>query len=341
MMAEAPRPIVTLGMPLYNEGGFLSQALDSILAQQFTNLELVIRDNASTDETAAICRAYAKKDPRMRYFRSERNEGAVSNFRRVLDMSAGKYFMWAAGHDLWDPSFISKCLAVLESDPSVVLAYSQIGIIDNRGNIVETIRQGIDTRGRDSFERLRWTIVGLHRIQVNDLIYGLIRSEALRPVVFRNVWGWDHLVSEELSLAGSFVQLDERLYFRRRESGRGRDLPAWTDEYLERLRPGNSRRRVQFTYSEYWWASCHLVIRAPFGRGRKWRLLIDLSRAILRKHWRGILFHDVVFAPLRLLIGRRAARGVKAWAYGVVDRLWPSRLEVPDHQPPSAKASEQ
>src|SRR3954467_5074495 len=94
-------PRLTVGLPTYNGEDYLASALDSLLAQTFTDFELIISDNASTDATESICREYAAKDARIRYIRQEKNRGAASNFRFVLDKSGGKYFMWAACDDFW------------------------------------------------------------------------------------------------------------------------------------------------------------------------------------------------------------------------------------------------
>ncbi|WNC86000.1 glycosyltransferase family 2 protein [Thermosynechococcus sp. QKsg1] len=87
---------LSIGMPVYNGAKFIREALDSLLAQTFTDFELIISDNASTDETEAICREYAAKDKRIRYVRQAQNLGAAANFKYVLDEARGEYFMWAA-----------------------------------------------------------------------------------------------------------------------------------------------------------------------------------------------------------------------------------------------------
>ncbi|MHB1620727.1 MAG: glycosyltransferase family 2 protein [Sulfuricella sp.] len=112
-------PKVSIGMPVYNGEKFIFEALDSLIAQTFTDFELIISDNASTDGTEAICREYAARDPRIRYVRQSENRGPVANFQFVLDEAAGKYFMWAAADDEWSPTFVSECCTVLENDSSI------------------------------------------------------------------------------------------------------------------------------------------------------------------------------------------------------------------------------
>lgn len=113
-------PIVSIGMPVYNGEKYLREALDSLLAQTFTDFELIISDNASTDGTQAICENLALTDARIRYFRQPANKGASWNFRFVLDQSEGKYFMWAAADDRRFPNFINDAVGCFQEDPSLL-----------------------------------------------------------------------------------------------------------------------------------------------------------------------------------------------------------------------------
>jgi glycosyltransferase involved in cell wall biosynthesis len=93
---EQNKSLVSIGLPVYNAGQYLEEALDSILAQTFEDFELIISDNGSTDNTEAICWSYARRDQRIRYFRNETNLGAAWNFNRVFELASGKYFKWTA-----------------------------------------------------------------------------------------------------------------------------------------------------------------------------------------------------------------------------------------------------
>ncbi len=115
-------PKVSIGMPVYNGGRFLKEALDSLLVQTFTDFELIISDNASTDETEAICQDYAAKDKRIRYIRQTENRGAIANFQFVLDEAVGEYFMWAAADDIWSSEFIMTCNRLLSDNKQVGMA---------------------------------------------------------------------------------------------------------------------------------------------------------------------------------------------------------------------------
>ncbi len=309
-------PLVSIGVPLYTEERFLSSALDSLLAQDFQDFELVISDNASQDATQEICLAYAARDARIRYLREAVNCGAVENFNTVFRATSGKYFLWASGHDLWHRSYLSRCLALLEQDPQVALCASQVRVIGPQGEFVDIVTEGIDTRGLDALGRFRATLWGLVRIPYSDPIYGLIRAEALRGTgLFRNVWGTDNLILLELSLAGAFAHIPEPLYSRRVNRDRQADVETWTERYLEALSPKNRDRRWKLSYSRMGFEYMGIVQRSPFTPSQKLRLLGEIWRSVLGKFWRGLLFHDVVCGPLRFIFGQRAVYEFKKHAY--------------------------
>lgn len=126
MSSSKTKTKVSIGMPVYNGEQFITKALDSLLSQTFTDFELIISDNASTDSTPAICEQYAKKDKRIRYARQEKNNEATWNFNFVLQEATCKYFMWAAIDDIWDAHFLEKNVNVLESNKNVVGSISDV-----------------------------------------------------------------------------------------------------------------------------------------------------------------------------------------------------------------------
>lgn len=124
-MADTLRPVivapkVSVGVPVFNGAMTIARAIESLTAQTYRNLEIVISDNASTDATESVCRALAAGDPRVRYVRQPRNIGAASNFRAVLDLALGDYFLWAAADDWRSPDFIELNVSFLEAHPDFV-----------------------------------------------------------------------------------------------------------------------------------------------------------------------------------------------------------------------------
>lgn len=127
-----PKPAVSIGLPVFNGAVYLRQALNSLLAQTFENFELIVGDNASSDETESICREYAARDSRIRYFRHSENIGAVKNYMFVFEQSRGMFFMWAAHDDLWDRDWIERLLEITSAETGV-MAYGHVHTIDDAG----------------------------------------------------------------------------------------------------------------------------------------------------------------------------------------------------------------
>ena len=108
-------PIVSIGLPVFNGERFLDEVVESILGQTFAELELIISDNGSTDNSRSIAESWRAKDPRVRIYCSEVNLGAAPNFNKTVALSQGKYFKWAACDDLLDKHFIARCVEILET----------------------------------------------------------------------------------------------------------------------------------------------------------------------------------------------------------------------------------
>ena len=174
-------PKVSIGMPVFNGDKFIREALDSLLAQTFTDFELIISDNASTDRTEAICREYAARDPRVRYVPQSENRGATANFQFVLDEAVGEYFMWAATDDTRHQEFLRLALTVFESDNDCGLVFC-----DYRTVIHETgssSRADVATLNSGK-PRTRYLMRLLG--PCSSLIYGLHKTSILRQFPLGN-----------------------------------------------------------------------------------------------------------------------------------------------------------
>ena len=201
-------------MPAYNGGRYLAKALDSLLAQDYQSWELVISDDCSTDDTEQVARAYAGGDGRIRYVRQTTNLGEMANFNFALSQARGSYFMWAADHDMWQPTFISRCVAALEAKPEAVLAYPQSLLVDEDGAVVEEMDDQIDleqTSALDRYKHLIW------RLSICNMIYGVARRDAMVAAGgYRDVLAPDRLVLARLALQGTILRTGGFLYLRRR-----------------------------------------------------------------------------------------------------------------------------
>src|SRR3546814_9942917 len=129
-------PRVSIGLPVHNGGLLLPRALDSILGQSFPDFELILSDNASTDATAAICRDYAGREGRIRYFRQDRNLGAAGNFNFTFAQATGAYFKWAAHDDVLAPGFLTACVDLLSEDAGAVLAFTDVRLVNEDASLL-------------------------------------------------------------------------------------------------------------------------------------------------------------------------------------------------------------
>lgn len=119
-------PLVSIGLFVYNGAQTLRAAIDSILNQSFSDFELIISDNASSDDTENICCEYAQKDLRVRYIRQRKNQGASKNMQVVFDEARGEYFMWAAHDDVRSLDYVDLNLRFLQSHPDYVASTSPV-----------------------------------------------------------------------------------------------------------------------------------------------------------------------------------------------------------------------
>ena len=123
-------PKVTIGLPVYNGELSLSQSIDSVLKQSFTDFELIISDNASTDSTLKICEKYLNKDSRITLVKQNKNIGPLWNFYFILEKARGNYFVWLADDDYWHPDFLLENVSVLDNHKNVVCSIGKINPFD-------------------------------------------------------------------------------------------------------------------------------------------------------------------------------------------------------------------
>ncbi len=257
MTTDKEKPLISLGVFLRNEGRFICQSLESLQAQDYDNLEIIISDNCSTDDTDAICRKFAVGDNRVKYERQETNIGATANFIRVLDRATGAYFMWASGHDLWAPDLVSKCVAALDAHPGAALAYASSTWIDADGAALDKESGWYDTRGMDAIGRFFMAFWGnLHPV------LGLIRTEYLRdlPKIHACV-GSDQIILTELALRGDFIHVPDSSWSRRVQRG--------MEMHKERIK--------RYTSEEFGLTGSWLDRRLPL-----MRIPLEMVRAIYR-----------------------------------------------------------
>jgi glycosyltransferase involved in cell wall biosynthesis len=206
------KPKLSIGLPVYNGEKFLQESLDSLLNQTFGDFELIISDNASTDNTEGICRNYAAQDQRICYYRHDSNIGCARNFNRVLELSKSEYFKWAAYDDLHAPNFISKCMQVLENNPDYILCHSHTSFIDEQGRYLQNYNINLKTNS----SKLQVRFNELLTKHLCYQMYGVIRKSALKKIPPMGGYGnADGILLLRLGMVGQFYEIPEYLFFAR------------------------------------------------------------------------------------------------------------------------------
>jgi glycosyltransferase involved in cell wall biosynthesis len=229
-------PRVSIGIPLYNAERYLRPCLDAVAAQTYRDFEAVIADNASTDATGEICREYAAADPRFRYMRNENNLGAARNFNLVFQQSHGEYFRWAAYDDIMAPRALEACVAALDRDPAVSLAYPKTVIIDEDGKEIEKYEDSYEFADEDPARRFA-AFLRIVDIRNCNVLFGLMRREMLaKTMLLGNYHSADKVLLAQMVLNGKFVEVPEHLFYRRyhalgsvRVNTTARAYAAWFD----------------------------------------------------------------------------------------------------------------
>jgi glycosyltransferase involved in cell wall biosynthesis len=205
-------PKVSIGLPVYNGENYVREAIESILSQTLEEFELIISDNASTDQTEQICRSYAVQDERIRYFRNQENLGAPSNYTIVFELASCEFFKWAAHDDVCLPDFLAKCVEVLDHDPTVVLCYARAITIDSKGNFGKKWDPRPEVGSEIPHRRFREVLLPIE----THPMWGLIRTNILRKTpLLGNYVEHDRPLLSELSLHGRFYEIPDFLFLHR------------------------------------------------------------------------------------------------------------------------------
>lgn len=207
-MLKSTIPKVSIGIPVFNGASTLAKTIAAAINQDYTNLEIIISDNCSTDDTQAIAEGFQSKDSRIRYIRQDQNYGMTANYNKVFEYATGEFFMWAAHDDQHESTFISKCLPFLMSQPEAGLCVPRTQTYF-RGEVcwVSSMKTftGIQSRIKLYKETLKhFPAVG---------VYGLYRtSKVAKTNLLRKFMGADLVFVQDLTLHGNIVICEDILF---------------------------------------------------------------------------------------------------------------------------------
>ena len=279
------RPKLSIGIPVYNGESYLPEALRAFLEQDYSDFELIVSDNASTDRTEAIVREFAARDSRIRYYRNPENLGASRNFSRVFDYARGEFFKWACADDLPYPGYLRRLTETLAAaPPEVVLVTSRVALIDGEG------RPLTDEEGRpfawtewasewggperlstDAATPSRRLAEVLPRLRWCTAYMGIFRREAL--ALTRKIDAFavsDRVLMVEVAMLGKIIEIDEFLLARRQHPGISTEIAKTPEEYALWIDPKtkNVRRASRRIMSLEYLASIRRLPLSPLERVR-------------------------------------------------------------------------
>jgi len=230
-------PKVSVIVPNYNHAPYLRQRLDSIIKQTFRDFELIVLDDASTDDSREIVQTYACY-PMFRFlFNKTRNGSAFKQWQKGLENARGEYIWFAESDDCSSPHFLNKLLPILENDKSMGLVYCQSYLTDPSGRVL-----GDAIQWTDDLDSLRWknNFVNNGRLEIKDYLSKKntipnASAVLLRASVLRSIDGLDAgyqlcgdwLLWIKILLQSNVGYVAERLnYWRQRSSNARTHLPG-------------------------------------------------------------------------------------------------------------------
>ena len=258
-MNKSREQLVSIGLPTFNRGKveLLVRAVDSLLAQSYKNFELIISDNCSTDDTEKICREYAQKDGRVRYFRHEKNNGIFFQSGFLFNKAEGDYFMYASDDDWWHPDFILKLKEILDKHPEYGIAMSSIRQIhEDRSLFNKIIYEGPNDLSNFSYGRVFDAVIKKNP-PAHFFICGLFRKEILKKFFWEpipHVLGSDKISMYEAALFTRFGSVPDILWVR--TSSSMSDAKRYTGDYLEAFVD-------DWAYWKHVTAACTRLVRSP------------------------------------------------------------------------------
>jgi len=252
-------PKISIGLPVYNGARYLREALDSLLTQTYSDFELIVSDNGSTDATPTIVSQYARKDSRIHSIRNETNRGAAWNYNHVFQLSSAPFFKWASHDDVCAPEYLERCLYVMDAHPDIILCFPETIIIDADSRPIQPYRNDLHLMQPNPAKRFKACL--LRKALKCNAVFGLMRSSGLKKTdLIENYEGSDNILLAQLAYLGKFYELPENLFFRRDH-------------------PRSSLQANLTTADRYnWFDPHHHRMIIP----RHWRWLLEYSRCLPR-----------------------------------------------------------
>jgi hypothetical protein len=292
-------PLVSVGIPTYNRAASLESAVRSVLAQDHRELEVVVSDDASTDDTPAVLERLAAQDPRVVPRRQERNVGHARNFAQVFELSQGDYFMWLSDDDQLEPGYVRRCLEELRSDASLVGVCGR-GRYHRHGEPA-VLERPMNLTAPSPARRV---LLYFAQVTLNGALYCLWPRAELERVPFREVLSGDWVLVGALAARGRVITLED-VHILRSLSGISTDATQLAER--EFGRSGPIERHLPHVGSG-WVVFRHIAREEPafavLGRPRRW-LVACLAGALIAIRFSTVAYGRRLLARFGMLDAAR------------------------------------
>lgn len=174
---------VSIIIPVFNTEKYIAKAVESIINQTYSNIELIIVDDASTDSTYQICENYAQRDNRIRLYKNNSNLGMMANWNKALDYVTGEYWGKLDADDWWDITFVEKCVSILDVQHETGMVCGRYVIVDENDNIDFSSEYQLPLEFQNQSTDFIWKVKqgpsGMFIPNLSQQGNGLIRTEVL------------------------------------------------------------------------------------------------------------------------------------------------------------------
>lgn len=292
-------PLVSIGLPVYNGENFVAEAIECVLAQTFSDWELIICDNSSTDRTVSICRKFADKDSRIRIYQNERNMGVSPNYNRAFQLCHGRYFKWITHDDVFGAEFIESCIRELEDDDRVVMAFPRLAYVDADGRLLRR-QQASDLSIIGPTAESRVSQLMRLEAQSTDIFwsqFGVIRRNTLEETSLMGLYnGSDQVLLLEIALRGNLKQVQKDLFFRREHPASSTMRRGWATKERATFVYADDTRALVFPYCRMLKEHLSCIRNSPIPFWDKTRCAAAVLNRF-RKQWK-YFAHEAIDSPL-------------------------------------------
>jgi len=301
-LMEYQQPLVSIGLPVYNGENFVAEAIKCVLSQTFSDWELIISDNASTDRTVSICREFAEKDGRIHVHESPRNRGVAHNFNLAFQLSHGRYFKWITHDDLFGPDFLESCVEELEKDDDTVLVFPRLVRVDAAGQRLGG-QQTADLSIVGPTPESRVSQLMKLESQGTDIYwsqFGLMRRNILEGTQLMGLYnGSDQTLLMEIALRGNSKQVGKESFLRREHPAAATMRTGWTTKERAQFVNADDRRKFVFPYCRMLKEHLARITESPISLQGK----LQCTAAVLvrfARQWK-YFAHEIIDSPLEIL----------------------------------------